>query len=187
MAKKRQGKGAGRALLIAGITLAGVGAGFGLVMANRDKLPANVREFQKRYTNPRMLRSAASGGRGNLGIVFHNGRKSGREYATPVRIDPIPNGFLVPLPYGTDTDWLKNILAAGEGRLRFRGQDIAVNEPEIIDTATALAMLPPSSGIAVKILRVKQFLRLRRATTYTTLSEQPAPPEEHPAQQGTAD
>ncbi len=179
---KRRGTGAGRALVITGLTLAGVGAGIGLVVANREKLPANIREFNKRFTNPRMLRSVASGKRGNLGVLLHQGRKSGREYATPVRLDPIPGGFLVPMPYGTDTDWCKNIQATGEATVRFQGQDIAVNQPELIDATTALAMLPPSSNFAVRLLRVKQFLRLRRADLPTSLSDAQPTAGEHPAQ-----
>ncbi|MBA3824938.1 MAG: nitroreductase [Ktedonobacterales bacterium] len=180
MAKQR-GKGIGRALLVTGVTLAGVGAGIGLVLANREKLPANIREFNKRYTNPRMLRSAASE-RGNLGVIFHQGRKSGREYATPVRLDAVPGGFLVPMPYGTDTDWCKNIQAAEGATVRFRGQDIVVGQPEVIDVATALAMLPPSAGIAARLLRVKQYLRLWHATPPASLTDVQPTAEEHPAQ-----
>ena len=177
---KQWGQHVGRALLISGFALAGVGAGFALVVANRDKLPANIREFNKRYTNPMMLRSAAREN-GNLGVIFHQGRKSGREYATPVRVDAIPGGFLVPMPYGTDTDWCKNILAAEAATVRFHGQDVAVNLPEIIDATTALAMLPPSAAIAARLLRIKQYLRLRRADLPTSLSDAQPTEEKHPA------
>jgi deazaflavin-dependent oxidoreductase (nitroreductase family) len=180
MAKQQ---GWGRGLLLAGVTLAGVGAGVGFVLANRDKLPANIREFNKRYTNPRMLRAVANGQRGNLGVVLHQGRKSGREYATPVRIDAIPGGFLIPMPYGTDTDWTRNILAAGTATVRFKGQDVAADQPEIIDTATALAMLPPSAAMGARLFRVKQYLRLRRAEANPQLSDVAPEAEEHPAQQ----
>ena len=179
---KRRGKGAGRAILLAGLTLAGVGVGFGLVVANRDKLPANIREFNKRYTNPMMLRAVANGDRRNLGVLLHMGRKSGREYATPVRIDAIPGGFLIPMPYGNDTDWLKNIVAAEGATVRFEGQDIAANQPEIIDAATALAMLPPSAAIAVRLMRIKYYLRLRRADLPTGLNDATPMAEDRSAQ-----
>jgi hypothetical protein len=179
---KRRSNGAGRALLISVAALAGIGAGVGLVMANRDKLPANIREFNKRYTNPMMLRSVANGERGNLGVIIHRGRTSGREYSTPVRIDEIADGFLVPLPYGTDTDWLKNIQAADGATIRFQGQDVAVNQPEIIDTATALALLPPSSGVAARMLRIKSYVRLHRADLSTHHTTEEPMMEDRPAQ-----
>ncbi len=160
---RRQSNGAGRALLISSLALAGVGIGFAVARANRDKLPANRREFVRRYVNPRMLSAVASGKRGNLGIIVHRGRKSGREFQTPVRIDPIPGGFLIPMPYGTGTDWLKNILAAGGATLRFQGQEIAVDCPEILDAESALKLLPPNAQFVAKLLRIKQYLRVRRA------------------------
>jgi hypothetical protein len=176
MAKQRRHR-AGRALL----TLTGIGVGVGLVLANRDKLPANIREFNKRFTNPMMTRSIAAGKRGNLGLIIHRGRTSGREYTTPVRIDAIPGGFLVPMPYGTDTDWLKNILAAQGALLRFQGHDITVDQPEIIDAATGLAMLSPSSARVARLMGIKHYLRLRQADLPTHLSDEEPIAEDRPA------
>ncbi len=176
---QRQGTGAGRARLIAGLALTGVGVGVGIALAKRAKLPANIREFNKRFTNPLMLRSVARGERGNLGVIIHRGRTSGREFTTPVRIDPIPGGFLIPLPYGTDTDWLKNIRAAGGTTLRFHGQDVAVDQPEIIDAATALTMLPATSAIAVCLMRIKHYVRLHRVDRPAALSAEEARMHDH--------
>jgi deazaflavin-dependent oxidoreductase (nitroreductase family) len=161
MAKRR--KGAGRALLISGMALAGFGVGLGLALANRDKLPANIRDFNKRYMNPLMMRLGADGKRRNFGIIIHRGRTSGREYRAPVRMDPIPDGFLVPMPYGTNTDWLKNILAAQGATVHFRGHDIAVDQPEIIDAATAQAMLSPFTTRVARLIGIKHYMRLHRA------------------------
>jgi hypothetical protein len=47
-------------------------------------------------------------------VIWHRGRRSGKEYAIPVVVKPIEEGFIVPLPYGEDVDWLKN----ADGRLR---------------------------------------------------------------------
>jgi deazaflavin-dependent oxidoreductase (nitroreductase family) len=181
MAKQRS-KGSGRSLLITGLALAGVGVGLGLILANRDKLPANIREFNKRYTNPMMLRSVASGERGNLGVLLHQGRTSGRAYATPVRIDAIPEGFLVPLPYGTNTDWLKNIQAAKGVTVRFQGHDIPANQPEIIDATSALALLPPSATIAARVMRIKHYLLLRRADLPQPITAEESVTEDRPSQ-----
>lgn len=161
MAKQRRNR-TGRALLVSGL-LAGFGVGLGVVLANRDKFPANIREFNKHFTNPMMTRSIAAGKRGNLGLILHRGRTSGREYTTPVRIDEIPDGFLIPMPYGTGTDWLKNILVAQVATLRFQGHDIAADQPEIIDVETALALLPPRTVRVARLLGIKHYLWLHRA------------------------
>ena len=49
-----------------------------------------------------------------FGVVVHRGRRSGNQYRTPVNVFPRPGGrYVVALTYGPDTDWLKNVLAAG--------------------------------------------------------------------------
>src|SRR5213083_1704717 len=52
-----------------------------------------------------------------FGIVTHVGRKSGRVYRTPVNVFRAPNGFLIALTYGRESEWVKNALAAASLRL----------------------------------------------------------------------
>ena len=55
-----------------------------------------------------------------FGIVTHVGRKSGRVYRTPVNVFRAPNGFLIALTYGRESEWVRNVLAAGGCELAFR-------------------------------------------------------------------
>src|ERR1022692_2288958 len=48
-----------------------------------------------------------------FGILAHVGRKSSRVYRTPVNVFRAPEGFLIALTYGRDSEWVKNVLAAG--------------------------------------------------------------------------
>ena len=50
------------------------------------------------------------------GMLEHTGRKSGRSYRVPVNVFAATNGFVVVLFYGRDSDWVRNVLAAGGGR-----------------------------------------------------------------------
>src|SRR5437016_5683111 len=59
-------------------------------------------------------------------------RTSGREYATPVVAAPTDGGFVIALPYGPNTDWLKNVLARGSASILFDGQTYDVAEPAVI-------------------------------------------------------
>src|SRR5215469_12949510 len=59
-----------------------------------------------------------------LGVVIHRGRNSGRVYQTPVNVFATEDGYVFALTYGPDTDWVKNILAAGGCELRTRGRVI---------------------------------------------------------------
>ena len=71
-----------------------------------------VRVFNKHVLNPVMMNLA---GRKHwyAAVIRHTGRRSGKTYATPVVADRVANGFILPLPYGTGVDWLRNVLAAG--------------------------------------------------------------------------
>lgn len=66
-----------------------------------------------------------------FGVVVHVGRKSGHRYETPVNVFPTPTGYLFALTYGTDTDWLKNVLAAGGCELLTRRRRIRLAAPRV--------------------------------------------------------
>jgi deazaflavin-dependent oxidoreductase (nitroreductase family) len=67
-----------------------------------------------------------------LGVVVHRGRRSGRAYQTPVNVFPRPGGrYIVALTYGRDTDWLKNVLAAGGCELVSGGRQIDLSAPRV--------------------------------------------------------
>src|SRR5207248_8043902 len=57
-----------------------------------------------------------------FGIVTHIGRKSGRVYHTPINVFRAPNGFLMALTYGQESEWVKNVMAAGGCELKARGR-----------------------------------------------------------------
>ncbi len=100
-----------------------------------------VRQFNKRTLNPAVLNFA---GRPSspYAVVHHVGRRSGRTYSTPVSARPTPEGFIIPLPYGSDVDWCRNVLAAGHCTISWNGDDYPVGEPEVIDAATVLSLVP---------------------------------------------
>jgi len=55
-----------------------------------------------------------------MGLVVHRGRRSGRVYDTPVLVFPADDGYVIALTYGPDTDWIRNVLAAGGCAARSR-------------------------------------------------------------------
>jgi deazaflavin-dependent oxidoreductase (nitroreductase family) len=102
-----------------------------------------VRTINKHVLNPLMLHLA---GRRHwyAARVEHVGRRSGRAYATPVAARPVPDGFALPLPYGRDTDWCLNLLAAGSGTVTFDGDRRAVTAPRIVPAARVVGSFSPS-------------------------------------------
>jgi deazaflavin-dependent oxidoreductase (nitroreductase family) len=73
-----------------------------------------------RYTTNRITGPAA-GHLPGFGIVVHTGRTTGRTYRTPVNVFGTHTGYAVALTYGPDSQWVRNVLAAGACDLETRG------------------------------------------------------------------
>jgi deazaflavin-dependent oxidoreductase (nitroreductase family) len=80
---------------------------------------------------PLALRSAGKEG-SNTAVIRHVGRRSGRAYETPVVAVQHDDSFLIALPYGQRTDWLKNVLDKGSASIVTRGHTYDVDRPEVI-------------------------------------------------------
>jgi deazaflavin-dependent oxidoreductase (nitroreductase family) len=121
-----------------------------------------VRGFNKRLLNPVMLRLA---GRRHwyAARLEHVGRRSGRSYATPVVASPVPGGFVVPLPYGQDVDWLRNVQAAQGGILVVQGRRYAFTEPEVLRTSQIYPDLPHQDQLRSRVWRIGHWLRVKAA------------------------
>ncbi len=123
-----------------------------------------VRVFNKYVTNPAMMHFA---GREHwyAAVVRHTGRRSGKAYATPVVAEEVEDGFIIPLPYGTGVDWLRNVLHAGRATIRVHGRTFDVVEPEIIDAEIAEPRLSPQRRRAFRRFRIDKYLELHLAPT----------------------
>jgi deazaflavin-dependent oxidoreductase (nitroreductase family) len=76
------------------------------------------------------------------GLLMHVGRKSGSEYRTPLNVFPTEDGLAVFLPYGSaKTEWLKNLNAAGGGRMQHYGKTFDVTEPRVVTKAEAAPLV----------------------------------------------
>jgi deazaflavin-dependent oxidoreductase (nitroreductase family) len=93
-------------------------------------IPDSVARFNRVATN-RVARPFA-GRLPGFALVRHKGRRSGRAYETPVNIFRRPDGYIAALMYGSDRDWVKNVMAAGGCELEIRGNIVQVGEPEIV-------------------------------------------------------
>ena len=96
-------------------------------------------------------------------IVRHVGRTSGREYQNPVSAYPLGDGFVIPVLYGTESQWVRNVMAAGRFTLRTKGRDHPLERPEIIPPAQALAAYPALLRRIVSAQRTQAFVWAHRA------------------------
>jgi deazaflavin-dependent oxidoreductase (nitroreductase family) len=95
------------------------------------------------------------------GVISHRGRRSGTVYRTPVVVRPTSDGFIVPMPWGEQTDWYRNVRAAGECTIRWKGRDYSLVDPEVIGDAAAAA--PGFSALERAMMTrmgIRQALRL---------------------------
>ncbi|HTX95478.1 MAG TPA: nitroreductase family deazaflavin-dependent oxidoreductase [Mycobacterium sp.] len=126
-----------------------------------------VRVFNKHVLNPLMMLVAGQK-YWYAGVIEHTGRRSGKKYSTPVVIDRVSDGYIIPLPYGTEVDWLRNVLAAGRATLRVHGETVQAVEPEILDAAAAAQQLSPRRRREFARFGIKKYLKLKRETGPST-------------------
>ena len=88
-------------------------------------------------------------------VVVHRGRKTGAAYSTPVTAFTGEGVIAIALPYGDDTDWVRNLLAANGGEVRRRGKTHRLADPRVVDRGDRSALPRPArlaSRAAAKIL-----------------------------------
>ena len=130
-------------------------------------IPRIVRQWNKAGLN-RVTRHIAPRMPG-FGVVVHRGRRSGRPYQTPVNVFATGDGYILALTYGPDTDWVKNVLAAGGCELRTRGRVIRLVSPRLFHDE-ARGGIRPLERQVLRVIGVADFLSLKTvpATTPTT-------------------
>jgi deazaflavin-dependent oxidoreductase (nitroreductase family) len=118
--------------------------------------------FNRRLPN-RVIGTVAGRRLSPVALMVHQGRRSGREYRTPVMPLPLRDGFVVSLPYGPERDWVRNVLAAGRCALVRGGRRLELTDPRLLDAAGAAPLLPAALGPALRAVPRIRFMRLSRA------------------------
>ena len=120
-----------------------------------------VVRFAARLVNPIVLLIAGRRWMPVVGILRHRGRRSGREYATPIGMRPLGDGFVIPRTFSDNAAWYQNVKAAGEGRIKYLGRNYRVVEPEVVDYATAQPAFPRYELLQFRLIGINEYLRLR--------------------------
>lgn len=99
------------------------------------QLPQWLARFNRHVTNP--IQRLWAGWIPTMGILEHVGRKSGKQFRTPLTVFSTDDGVAILLTYGPNRDWLKNITAAGGGRMRRYGKTFELVDPRVMSKADA--------------------------------------------------
>ncbi len=121
-----------------------------------------VRRLNRRFLNPRQLRTAGQPG-SEASVVHHRGRRSGAPYRTPIVAVPADGGFVVALPYGPGADWVRNVMAAGSAALEHDGAMVSLERPRVVGTDEADPLFPAAEQRTHAVFGIGSFLRLDRA------------------------
>jgi deazaflavin-dependent oxidoreductase (nitroreductase family) len=113
--------------------------------------------FNQRFTN-RFTRHIVSWAPG-FALLEHVGRRSGHVYETPVNVFRAQGHYLFALTYG-DSDWVRNVIAAGRCVIRTRRRRIDLVEPKRFRDPTRHLVPIPARWI-LEVIDVDDFVALR--------------------------
>ena len=119
-------------------------------------------QFNRRFVNP--VVEPLAGYLPLWSAVDHVGRRSGTEYRTPVTTFATSDGIAVLLPYGADTDWVRNLLAAGTGKVVVDGRSLLVENPRVVRLHEALAVVRGPWRHLLRVAPVESALLLTRSS-----------------------
>lgn len=122
-----------------------------------------IRTSNKYVLNPLMLRLAGKR-YWYASVIEHTGRRSGKRYSTPVVADRVGEHIIIPLPYGTQVDWVRNVMGSGEATIVSKGRTYHAASPELISSTQALPLLPHDRRRTFERVSIGHFLRMTIAS-----------------------
>jgi|ERR1035438_6177563 deazaflavin-dependent oxidoreductase (nitroreductase family) len=142
---------AGAAIAIITIAIAATGV---LMMRFRKRWLAKINiAFTNRITG------LFAGWLPGFGILTHVGRKSGKVYRTPINVFLASNGFIIALTYSSQSEWVKNVLAAGGCELKTRGKKYQLAAPKIVHDPTR-RRFPLPVRVVLRIVGADEYMEL---------------------------
>ena len=97
--------------------------------------------------------------------IQHVGRRSGRTYTTPVSARRTDDMVVIALTFGNQSDWSRNVLAAGGCSIRIEGKDYSLTQPQYLTRQEAMplvaAAFSPFERAGFRVLGIRQILCLR--------------------------
>jgi deazaflavin-dependent oxidoreductase (nitroreductase family) len=99
--------------------------------------------------------------------IRHVGRRSGRQYVTPAGARLAGDTFVIPLTFGNQSDWSRNVRAAGGCEIRLNGITHRAVRPELVSGEQAgdavRAAFGPVERAMFGMLGIRQYLLLHLA------------------------
>ncbi|MGH3560571.1 MAG: nitroreductase family deazaflavin-dependent oxidoreductase [Mycobacterium sp.] len=90
-----------------------------------------VARFNRYVTNPAVQKLLAPHLR-HMVVIEHCGRRSGKSYQTPVMAFVEDGSVSVVLNYGAESDWVRNVVAAGSAVVVHQGKRYTLSAPRVL-------------------------------------------------------
>ena len=107
-------------------------------------VPRAVARFNKRVTNK--VQGLWAPYLPPWASIEHVGRRSGRRYSTPVVATVKGDHLYVAVLYGEQSDWVRNVLAAGGGEVRRAGRMRTIDTPRVRDARGVPGLVARAAG-----------------------------------------
>jgi deazaflavin-dependent oxidoreductase (nitroreductase family) len=99
--------------------------------------------------------------------LHHIGRRTGRSYLTSVGARVGGGVVLIPLTFGNQSDWARNVYTAGQCSVYVNGYTFRAEHPRFLAAADVAplvrASFNPVERLVFKVLGIKQFMHLEPA------------------------
>jgi deazaflavin-dependent oxidoreductase (nitroreductase family) len=96
--------------------------------------------------------------------VHHVGRRSGKPYVTSTGAGVAGNTVVIPLSFGNQSDWARNVRAAGQCVVALSGKSYHATQPQFVDAADAKAVVKQQFGVinrlSFRLFGIKRYLLL---------------------------
>lgn len=99
------------------------------------KLPRRLARFNRVVTNP--IQGVYAWVLPPWAVICHRGRRTGRAYRTPVLAVRQGRTIAVAVLYGEESDWVRNVLAAGGGQVVRGGRTYELSAPRLVARSDA--------------------------------------------------
>ncbi len=119
-----------------------------------------IRYFNKYFFNRLILKFAGSSF-GFFAKVHHTGRKSGKQFQTPIIAVPFEKGFMVALTYGREVDWYKNIQSMSAFDLEWCGNKYKIYKIISVNSKPAKVNFPFILRVVLYLLKTKYFVKFQ--------------------------
>ena len=123
-------------------------------------LPRSLARFNRKVTNP--ILGHMAWWMPGFAVLTHIGRRTGVAHRSPVNLFRHGDDYVFACTYGTDAQWVRNVLAAGRCSVRTRGHDVELTDPHLVHDPSR-ALVPRPVRPILGVVGVDDFVVMRRS------------------------